>query len=205
MTETKPPLSKALCLLLMHSLPMSAATLVLEEPALETYETVAAAMVDDASFGEYEIKAGFIYRFLSFVSWPDNLTDDGTMTIGILGKNPFGNAFHSIDGRTVGNRVVKVRFFGSDAEIKDLKDCQLLYVSASIDKRLQEILKALENSPVLTIGDRRGFIDQGGMIGFVSRGKDQLGIEINVAAANRVHLTIRSMLKRIAVRIIDEP
>ncbi len=165
----------------------------------------AEAVAEGAAFGEYEIKAGFIYRFLSFVSWPDEVNADSTVTIGILGKSPFGNAFRSIDGRSIGSRMVKVRFFGGDASTDDLKACHLVYISSSFESRLQEVLKVLDNSPVLTIGDRRGFIDDGGMIGFVSRDKDRVGVEINVAAATRARLTIRSMLKRIAVRIIDDP
>jgi hypothetical protein len=156
------------------------------------------------TFGEYEIKAGFIYRFLSFVSWPDNLPNDGTITIGILGRNPFGNAFKSIEGSTVNDRVVQIRLLSGNADITELKSCQVLYLSSSLEKRQQDILKAIGNHPILTVGDSRGFIDNGGMIGFVRRDRDRVGIEINVSATGRAGLTIRSMLKRIAVRIITE-
>ncbi|HAS82788.1 MAG TPA: hypothetical protein DCS43_08985 [Verrucomicrobia bacterium] len=205
MNTNKPSLRKIALLLLALALPASATTLEPEYPDGNVSVPPAPVSSGNESFGEYEIKAGFIYRFLSFVAWPEDQPEGDVITIGILGKNPFGNAFDSIEGSKIGNRVIKIRCFGSDAGIEDLKKCQLLYISASIEKRLQEILKALEGSPALTIGDRGGFIDQGGMIGFVSRENEQVGIEINAAAASRARLTIRSMLKRIAVRIIDDP
>lgn len=164
----------------------------------------ATALSDAPAFGEYEIKAGFIYRFLSFVSWPEDTLENGTITIGILGRNPFGNAFRSIEGSTVAGRVVKVRVFGHDADTEALRSCRILFISSSLEKRQQDILKALGGSPTLTVGDSKRFIDNGGMIGFVSRDEERIGFEINAAATSRAGLTIRSMLKRIAIRIINE-
>ena len=175
-----------------------------DAPAVQ-YAVASASASQDPAFGEYEIKAGFIYRFLSFVSWPEPLPDEGTITIGILGRNPFGNAFKSIEGSTLGNRVVRLKYLSGDADIAEIKRCQILYISPSVEKRQQDILKAIGDLPVLTVGDTRGFIDNGGMIGFVSRDRERIGIEINAAATGKAGLTIRSMLKRIAVRIINEP
>ena len=157
------------------------------------------------SFAEYELKAGFIYKFLSFVSWPDDQPDDGTITIAILGKNPFGDAFKALEGRTIGSRVVKIKSFSRDADYEEFKSCQVIYISASEEKRLKDIFKAIGNSSILTIGDSKKFVDKGGMIGFVKKQKKRIGIEINNVAVTRANLEIRSMLKRIAVRIIDTP
>ena len=154
-------------------------------------------------FGEYEIKAGFIYKFISFVSWPKGLPDDDTITIGILGKNPFGDAFKSVDGSTVGSSVVKIKFFSNDANYEELKACQILYISPSEEKKLKDILKAMDHSPTLTVGDSKDFVDKGGMLGFVGKENGRIGIAINSGAASKACLTIRSMLKRIAIRVID--
>jgi len=154
-------------------------------------------------FGEYEIKAGFIYKFISFVSWPKVLPDDDTITIGILGKNPFGDAFKSVDGSTVRSRVVKVKSFSTDVNYEELKACQILYISKSEEKKLKDILKAMDHSPTLTVGESKEFVEKGGMFGFVGKANGRIGIAINSAAASKARLTIRSMLKRLAVRVID--
>ena len=157
------------------------------------------------SFREYELKAGFIYRFISFVSWPEPHDDSGTVTIAILGKNPFGDAFKAVEGTIVNDRVVKIRFFGSGANYEDLKSCQLVYICSSEEKRLSTIFKTIGKHSVLTIGDSKGFVDKGGMIGFVEKRKRRIGIEMNNVAVSNANLTVRSMLKRIAVRIVDTP
>lgn len=187
--------------LLSRSLPVLATPVVLAAPSTDR-----AAMSTSPAFSEYEIKAGFIYRFLFFVSWPEDLPESGSITIGILGRNPFGKAFRSIEGSTVADRVVKLRYFDHDADIGQLKTSQVLFISSSTDNDKQrDIITALGDSPTLTISDSKGFIDRGGMIGFIRKDDQRIGIELNVAAANRARLTIRSMLKRIAVRIINEP
>ena len=159
--------------------------------------------MDSTVFGEYEIKAGFIYRFISFVSWPEESVGD-VITIGILGPNPFGDAFAAIEGSIVGDRRVEIAYFDRDTDYEVLKRCQILFISDLPDGRLRALFDALSDSPVLTIGESRGFIDRGGMIGFVRQDRRRIGIEINVTAAQTAGLTIRSMLKRIAGRIIRE-
>lgn len=154
-------------------------------------------------FSEYQIKAGFIYRFISFVSWPEESLGD-TITIGILGSNPFGDAFTEIKGSIVGDRTVRVRYYETGTSYEELHACQVLFVADMPDQKLRVLLDALSGSPVLTIGDSRQFVDKGGMIGFVSQDRRRIGIEINTSAAERAGLTIRSMLKRIASRIVDE-
>ncbi len=156
------------------------------------------------SFSEYEIKAGFMYRFISFVSWPEDSLGK-TIQIGIFGGNPFGDAFDEIDGSTIDGRTVKVVYFGRYADKEDLRNCQLLFVAHLSGSPLRTLLDSLSGSPVLTIGDGGAFVDQGGMIGFVDEAGGRIGIEINVHAASRSGLTIRSMLRRIAGRVIEEP
>lgn len=190
---------------MMRLLPLSAAVFALAVLSIGECASAAPSALAATSFGEYQIKAGFIYKFISFVSWPEDQLGDGTITIGILGKSPFGEAFKSVEDSMVGSHVVKIRYFASGADFAELKTCQILYIVSSKENRLTDIFKALGDSHVLTVSDSKGFIDQGGMIGFVTKQKARIGIEINVAVARQARLTLRSMLKRIAVRIIDEP
>ena len=162
-----------------------------------------APALTSSAYSEYEIKAGFIYRFISFVSWPEDSLG-GTITIGIYGPDSFGNAFSEIQGRVVGGNTVQVVRFGLDAEMEQLKACQILFLGDIPMSRLEAVVHALSGSPVLTVGDSRKFVDKGGMIGFVNLDRRRIGIEINASAAARSGVTIRSMLKRIAGRIIEE-
>jgi hypothetical protein len=90
-----------------------------------------------------------------------------------------------------------------NTDVETLKELQILFITRSEAKDLKRILARLDNHPVLTIGDAREFIDKGGMIGFINKPDSKIGIELNVAAAQRCGITVRAMLKRIASRIID--
>ncbi|MCJ7777900.1 MAG: YfiR family protein, partial [Sedimentisphaerales bacterium] len=54
---------------------------------------------DDSTVNrEYQVKAAFLYNFIQFVDWPEEKSADSNkpITIGIIGKDPFENAFEPI-------------------------------------------------------------------------------------------------------------
>jgi hypothetical protein len=80
---------------------------------------------------EYEIKAVFLFNFTQFVSWPSSafVNASSTMTIGILGDDPFGNSLEeAIRGEKANGRELVIRRFHQAEEIKD---CQVLFISDS--------------------------------------------------------------------------
>ncbi len=88
------------------------------------------ANVDSARYNEYEIKAAFIYNFLKFVEWPqDQMTrNSGQIVVGIIGEDPFGQAFDVFKDKKVDERNVVVRRFESLTQLVDAveKDKKLL-------------------------------------------------------------------------------
>jgi hypothetical protein len=161
------------------------------------------AIAQSASYSEYDIQAGYIYKFISFIEWPAEKKQQTTITIGIIGNNPFGNAFKEIEGKRIEGHTVVIKYFDSSADYETLDQCQLLYISKSESKHLESILTAVENDPVLTISDSKKFIEKGGVIGFIKK-KKKITFEINNVSAEKATLEIRSMLKRIADRVIVE-
>lgn len=159
-----------------------------------------AGFSEPAAYSEYDLKAAFIYKFISFVRWPPAV-ETNTTTIGVLGDNPFGDAFKAVEGRTPDGRSVTVRNFPRGTDPALLRQCQVLYVDRTLRNELPAVLKALAPHPVLTVSDIEGFVDQGGMIGFVTQ-HQKVRFEINDEAARSAQLIIRSMLKRIAIRVI---
>ncbi len=153
----------------------------------------AVAQVSDSSdSSEYLIKAGFIYNFAKFVDWPATAfaQPDSPIVIGILGTDPFGNLIDRIvENKKIGARgfVVKRLKWGTD--FKELKECKILFVSAS-------------DLPILTVGETPGFAERGGVIRFVLE-DNRVRFEINVEAAHQADLTISSRLLTLA-RIIQQ-
>jgi hypothetical protein len=148
---------------------------------------------------EYDVKAAFLFKFTKFVEWPANAFSgpDAPFVIGIIGHDPFeGGLDRLIEGNTTGNRSLEVRHVNA-TDATELRSCQMIFVSASEQRRLPAILAALQNRPVLVVGESEGFASAGGMFGFALR-ESHLGIEINSAAARQARLKISSQLLNLA-------
>lgn len=146
---------------------------------------------------EYDLKAVFIFRFASFVEWPDSAfrSPDEPLVIGILGKDPFGGALEDVvRSETARNRPIQVRRF---ADIQDVRDCHILFVSRSEAGRVSQIVRALHGRPILLVSDIDRFPAEGGMIGFTTA-ESRVQLAINVASVRDAGLTVSSKLLRLA-------
>lgn len=187
--------------------------LFLVSPAIEVH-------ADSAERGEYQTKAAFLYNFARFVEWPEKKVDDSTepMTFGIIGKDPFGDAFAPLKSKRIrGRNVIIKRFVGfvefresigkSKTElglkIEALRKCDLLFICSSEQKNLSRIISLVRRHDVLTVGDMEGFLEAGGIINFLMEDK-KVRFEINATAAEHAKLKIRSKLLKLARRVIEE-
>src|SRR5216683_2345682 len=166
----------------------------------------ACAQAGDASdSSEYLIKAGFIYNFAKFVEWPSAAFPqaDSPIVIGVLGTDPFGNVLDRIvEDKKIGPRGFVVKRFKWGKDLKDLKDCKIVFVSASERAHIDEILQSVKGLPILTVGETPGFAERGGVIRFTLE-DNRVRFEVNVDAARQADLTISSRLLTLA-RIIQQ-
>lgn len=165
------------------------------------------AQAGDADSSEYLIKAGFIFNFAKFVEWPSTAfaQPDSPIVIGVLGTDPFGNVIDRIvEDKKIGARgfVVKRFKWGRDSkDLKDLRECKILFVSSSERSHIDEILQAVKGWPVLTVGETPGFAERGGIVRFTVE-DNRVRFEVNVEAARQVELNISSRMLTLA-RIIS--
>jgi hypothetical protein len=145
---------------------------------------------------EYEIKAAYLYNFINYIEWPDQSLPPvgGTITIGVLGENPFGGALAPLNGKQTKGRTLAVKEL---ATLDDLKNCQIVFISSSEKARFAQILASLKDSKILTVSEIDGFAEQGGMINFISE-RNKVRFEINQDAARSKGLTISSDLLKLA-------
>lgn len=146
---------------------------------------------------EYQVKGAFLVKFAMFVEWPAGTFPDARapITIGILGDDPFGSEFETALKREVANgRPFSLKRSQTPQE---LTDCQILFVSASESQRVPEILDAMRNKPVLTVGDHEQFAHRGGMINFIKEG-GKVRFEVNTAAIEASGLKISVKLMQVA-------
>ena len=145
---------------------------------------------------EYQIKAVFLFNFSQFIQWPSASADSHRpFRIGVLGDDPFdGFLDNTVRGEKVSGRPLVIQRYASP---KEVKDCQILFISRSESGRLGDILTGLKGRSILTVGDSEGFIKNGGVVRFLTRG-NRIHLRISPEAAKRVNLNISSKVLRLA-------
>ncbi|MBN2314039.1 MAG: YfiR family protein [Sedimentisphaerales bacterium] len=185
--------------------------------------TAPAIRADSEKDKEYQIKAAFLYNFIKFVDWPKekDAETENPITIGIIGSGDLVKAFDVIKGKKIENRNISIQYFTDyekltrqnstddpqwDKTMDALKVCHVLMFCVCDSGRLQnsdQIVKALKELPILTVGEADGFLESGGIINFIKQ-DEKIRFEINNAVAKKAKLTIRSKLLRLAKKVIDE-
>jgi hypothetical protein len=152
---------------------------------------------------EYEVEAAYLFNFLKFVEWPDDLPADMRThwIIGILGRDSFGEGLEQIvSSKTVQGRPIQIKRFQSK---DDARSCHILFIAPSEKKSLLSILAVLRGSSVLVVADMDHFIDSGGMIQFIAT-DSHIRLAINLGAASRARLKISSKLLSLAFSVTSD-
>ena len=194
--------------------------------ALLTAWPGAALHAQEGSGPEYKVKAALVYNFLKFVAGGRFGTPDekagpdadpkGAILVGVVGKMPAQEGFAELRGKSLRNQQVEVRFFKGFADLKDseakvpeqhpqmadIRKCHVLFICPSEKPFLARLLPPLRNEGILLVGDSPGMLEAGVAFNLVSVEK-RVRFEINLAAAARAKLLIRSSLLRLAVRTIE--
>jgi hypothetical protein len=188
--------------------------------ALAATFTAPKACAEPVASREYQIKAAFIYNFIKFVDWPkEKVPDQNTpIIIGIIGKNPFQDAFEPLQEKEAKDKKVIIRQLEGFVDLEkagkkqkdqphpssqDIQKCHLLFICPSEAERLNDIIASVKGRNILTVADTQGFLEAGGIINFVTEEK-KVRFEINAIAAKRAKIDIRSQLLRLAKKVIKE-
>ncbi len=170
----------------------------LVKTALWTVLVVLAMPCDAPALGqtayEHELKAVVIQKIVRFVTWPAADATD-TLVVGVLGPDPFGDAldraFSELERH---GRPVEILRFGS---VEELTRCDVLFVSASLEPRICEVLKHKALDATLTVADYANATNDGVAITLTML-DGRVSIAINNAAAHKAGLTVSSKLLRLA-------
>jgi hypothetical protein len=155
-----------------------------------------------ATSGEYELKAAFLFNFAKFIDWPPSsfASPQANFSICILGTDPFGSVMDDLlRGKTIGIHAVEVLRRGGMA---DVRRCQMVFVSSSEKGRVKEILDGLRGTNTLVVGETPGFAAAGGTIQFAIE-ENHVRFLINTDAADRAGLKVSSKLLSLAHVVHD--
>ena len=111
----------------------------------------------ESSVGGYRLKAAFIHNFSKFVEWPENaFRGKKEFCIVTLGRY---RDLVALSGMNVQGHSIVFRKLTSP---EDAALCQVLFISRSELTRLEGILDAIRDLPVLTIAESNDFCKMGG-------------------------------------------
>lgn len=150
-------------------------------------------IADDADV-EYKVKAGYLYNFTKFITWPED--SSATFNVCIVGEDPFGDLIDPIEQRSAFGRPIKLFRFTSFE--KDQR-CHILFISNSIkdNRLLKGMLVVQDVDKSLTVGESKNFVTHGGMIGFVFR-EGKIKLQINLKVLQLSGLKISAKLLEVA-------
>lgn len=146
--------------------------------------------------GEYEVKAAYLLNFARFVEWrPEALPAGAPLQIGIVGKHAFGRALEDVlrDKSANGHPILLRHLQWQD----HLANCHIIFISASEEIHLPEILVRLGRQNVLTVSDIDRFSLRGGIVEFRMVG-NRVRFDIDRATAGAARLEISAKLLSVA-------
>jgi hypothetical protein len=162
-----------------------------------------AVRAEHSQEAEYRAKAMFLSKFPSFVEWPAEALPPGEspLLICVYGDFSFGMALAgSARGETVHGRRMEVKWIRKE---KELRACQILFVSRSEAKRYKQVLESVQGTSVLTVGETPDFLDAGGAISLLYQ-QDALQFDVNLDTASEAHLKLSSRMLALARRVVNK-
>lgn len=144
----------------------------------------------EAQISENEVKAAYIERFTRFIDWPEAF-ENNTFKIAVFGTNPFNTSLDDLIAVTrIKNQGVKLIY---TSKLDDLTHVNMVFISGSEKKRINEILQAIHHKPILIISDTKGFCELGTHINMYVD-ENYIRYEINPEAFEKSGLSVNSLL-----------
>ena len=137
-----------------------------------------------------------------FTSWPEYvfINTESILNLCVFGNNVIQLSFSKIDNKTISDNTIHIINL---SRLRNLQQCQILYVSELERNRLIPLLAELKGQPILTVGENMAFLQAGGMVGLeMTNGKIQLNI--NLPMIKQSELVISSRLLKLA-NIVNFP
>ena len=154
----------------------------------------AAAQRSDS--GEAPVKAAFLYNFSKFVEWLDAAfaQPSSSFVVCAFADDAFRRELQAIlENEQIRGRQVTI----APASLEDPRGCHIAYFARGERERQARMLDAVKRLPVLTVGEGRTFLEQGGQIAFLVE-NDRVRFAVSRRAAEAAGLTISSRLLRVA-------
>jgi hypothetical protein len=167
-------------------------------PSLVIFTFLAMASVFQVKAqSDFRVQSVFLYNFTRLVAWPADY-QTGDFVVAVFGNSPiYSEVVAMAETKKAGNQNIVAKTFNSAA---DISKCHILYVPSTQNRRLEEIVEALnsKNIKALIVTDSRNAIRSGSVINFTVVDSRQR-FELSQANAARMGLTLGTEISRLAI------
>lgn len=167
---------------------------------LVVWAAALSAALGQQTLSDQQLKAAYVLNFIRYTEWPERAfaAPDSPLVVCVLG-DPGAAGLSGLAGKSLKGRPLQVRpVFAAE----EASGCHVLFIPESDVRRFVTTLRALQNRPILTIGEADGFIDVGGMIGLVHI-DNRLQFEVNLGVVQQAQLRSSSQILRLARNVIE--
>ncbi len=136
---------------------------------------------------EPDIKAELVFRFRTLFIWPNPASNspENPWKIGVLGSNPYGEAF---DRKIRARRKQKIYCeVVSGSRPEQLKGCQVVFIPRAESHDWAAIHREWDNKSVLLVGEQADFIEHGGAVSILIK-EESPYLKISRHAVETAHL-----------------
>lgn len=159
-------------------------------------------LVQAKSVEKQAVLAVLALNIARFTSWPEEVFDKRNPAINfcVIGDNIVQESFSSMEHKIINGKTIHIL---NRSRLRNLSECQLLYVNGLERNTLIQVLGDLKNLPILTVGEGLAFIQAGGMVGLEKlNGKIQLNVNLPIAKQSK--LVVSSRILKLA-KIFELP
>jgi hypothetical protein len=150
---------------------------------------------------ERRVKAAFLYKFLSFITWPERALPPAgePLVIGVMGAPDIADELGAtLAGRTAQGRPVVARPMEPGEAPAGV---HMLFIDRSQQHRLRDEARAARESATLPVSEVDGALDYGVVINFVTV-DGRVRFEVSIDNAQESGITISSRLLALAYRVV---
>lgn len=142
-----------------------------------------------------QFMAVYLLHFSNFIEWPDTVSKNNKQfNICFYAEGNVEAYIKELEGEQIKNGVIKL----TNAPKGDaLMQCQIIFFEQHYVKLFPEIKQETQDTAVLFVSDKAGFIEQGGTMEYFIE-NNKLRFAVNTTLAKDTGLIISSKLLRIA-------
>ena len=151
-----------------------------------------------ATKNEAQLKAVWLFKFLSYADWPaSKIPPGGDFVLGVVGDEQVAALLKPVEAKKVKEHSIRlVQYANAQEAAAKGGVCHILFIGQSQSAQVDGILKAVQKSGVLTVGEGAVFQQSGGGITLTFNERPPLVISDQTLEAEGI--TLNSKLRELA-------